>query len=281
MKTDIRIVFALLGGILLCACGQSRESAEAYGREALSEEVTSGNASTSTADETSDLTVSASYERKLTKKGTIRFETSDAKKTHAAIQQAVVETKGYISSDNLNQYGNRIIHAVTIRVPASQFDALLDRISLNTDKIEDKHIEVLDVTQEYINLDTRIKTKKELENRYQELLKRAHTIDEILKIEEQIGILRADIESAEGRLRYLANEVTFSTLTVEFYEMSSVIATGFGYELKEAFRNGWNYLSRLILVVVNLWAILLFIIVIWVLVVKLRKWRKRTSKNNV
>ena len=66
---------------------------------------------------------------------------------------------------------DRIIHAVTIRVPASQFDALLDRISLNTDKIEDKHIEVLDITQEYIDLDTRIKTKKELENRYQELLK--------------------------------------------------------------------------------------------------------------
>ena len=195
MRTNIYIFFALLGGVLWSACGQSRGDAEAYGRDVVSEEVTAKSVSTSTADETTDLTASASYERKLTKRGTIRFETSDAKKTHAAIQQAVVETKGYISSDNLNQYGNRIIHAVTIRVPASQFDALLDRISLNTDKIEDKHIEVLDVSQEYIDLDTRIKTKKELENRYQELLKRAHTIDEILKIEEQIGILRADIES--------------------------------------------------------------------------------------
>ncbi len=281
MKTGIRIFFVLLGGILLFACGQLGGEAKSYERDVVSEELASNDVSTSTTDRTADLETPDSYERKLTKKGTLRFETSDAKKTHAAIRHAVAETKGYISSDNLNQYGNRIVHSVTIRVPANQFDALLNRISSNTEKIEDKHIEVLDVTQEYIDLDTRIKTKKELENRYQELLKRAHTIDEILKIEEQIGVLRADIESAEGRLRYLTRQVAFSTLIVEFYEMSSVIATGFGYELKEAFRNGWNYLSQLILIVVNLWAILLFIIVVWVLVVKLRKRRKKASENNV
>ena len=100
MRTNIYIFFALLGGVLWSACGQSRGDAEAYGRDVVSEEVTAKSVSTSTADETTDLTASASYERKLTKRGTIRFETSDAKKTHAAIQQAVVETKGYISSES-------------------------------------------------------------------------------------------------------------------------------------------------------------------------------------
>lgn len=281
MKTGIRIFLALLGGILWSACSQSGGNAEAYEKVALSEEMATDQVASSATDKAADFVAPVSYERKLTKTGMLRFETSDAKKTHATIQQVVAETKGYVSNDNRNEYHDRVNHTVTIRVPADNFDALLDKISSGADKIVYKNIEVLDVTQEYIDLDTRIKTKKELENRYQELLKRAHTIDEILKIEEQIGILRADIESAEGRLRYLTNQVTFSTLTVEFYERSSVIATGFGYELKEAFRNGWNYLSRLILVVVNLWAILLFIIVVWFFVAQLRKRRKRASPKNV
>ncbi|MDO4704397.1 DUF4349 domain-containing protein [Tannerella sp.] len=280
MKTGIRIFFVLLGGILWSACGQSGGNTEAYERVAFSEEMATGEVASSVTDKAADFVAPVSYERKLTKKGMLRFETSDAKKTHATIQRVVTETKGYVSNDNRNEYHDRVNHTVTIRIPAENFDALLDKISSGADKIVYKNIEVLDVTQEYIDLDTRIKTKKELEIRYQELLKRAHTVDEILKIEEQIGVLRADIESAEGCLRYLTHQVAFSTLTVEFYEMSSVTATGFGYELKEAFRNGWDYLLQVFLFVVNLWAIFFFIIVVWVFVAQLRKRRKRASSKN-
>lgn len=281
MKAGIRIFFVLLGGILLCACGQSGGNAEAYERVALSEKMATDEVSSTVTNKTVDFVAPVSYERKLTKTGMLRFETSDAKKTHAAIQQAVTETKGYVSNDNRNEYHDRVSYTVIVRVPAENFDTLLGKISSGADKIVYKHIEVLDVTQEYIDLDTRIKTKKELENRYQELLKRAHTVEEILKIEKQIGVLRSDIESAEGRLRYLTHQIALSTLTVEFYEMSSVTATGFGYELKEAFRNGWDCLLQGILVVVNLWAIFLCVFVGWVIVLQLRKRRKRTSKNNV
>lgn len=279
MKTGSRIFFALLGGILLSACGQSGGNTASYDRVASSEEMVSDVASSFVTDKAADLGTPASYERKLTKTGILRFETSDAKKTRAAIQQAVAETKGYVSNDSRNEYSDRISYVVTIRVPADGFDTLLDKISSGADKIVYKNIEVLDITQEYIDLDTRIKTKKELENRYQELLKRAHTIEDILKIEEQISILRGDIESAEGRFRYLKDQVVFSTLTVQFDERSTVVATGFGYELKEAFRNGWGYLLQVILVITNLWAVLLFILVVWLLVVQVRKRRKRASEN--
>ena len=65
------------------------------------------------------------------------------------------------------------------------------------------------------------KTKKEVEARYRELLTRATSVEEILKIEEQIGNIRTEIESAEGRLRYLSNQVQYSTLHVTFYEKYS------------------------------------------------------------
>ena len=73
-------------------------------------------------------------------------------------------------------------------------------------------IDSQDVTEEYIDITARLKTKKELEARYLELLKKANKVEEIVSIEKEIGNLRSDIESIEGRLRYINNAVAYSTL---------------------------------------------------------------------
>ena len=49
------------------------------------------------------------------------------------------------------------------------------------------------------------------------ILESATTVSDMLEIEQQLGYLRSDIESIEGRLRYLKDQVRFSTLTIKFY----------------------------------------------------------------
>lgn len=215
----------------------------------------------------------ATYERKLTKTGSIRFQSSDMGKTRLLLANAVSETQAYISSENASETGGRIENTVTIRVPAGNFDALMQKIESSAMKIDYKNIDVQDVTQEYIDLDTRIRTKKEVEARYQELLKRANTVDEILKIEAQIGDIRAEIESAEGRLRYLSKQVTYSTLTVTYYERNTQFR--FVHKMGNALRNGWNNLLWVLVGVANLWAIILFVAVVWIVIAYLVKRRKK------
>jgi hypothetical protein len=109
-------------------------------------------------------------DRKIIKEGKIKFRTSDANKTKLLIIQTVQELNGYIEIENAREYSDRFEQSLTIRVQADKLDILLNKISESVDKFESKNIEAIDVTEEYIDIEARIKTKKELQNRYSELL---------------------------------------------------------------------------------------------------------------
>ena len=222
-----------------------------------------------------DIETGTIHERRFTKNGSIRFETSNLNKTRQLIANAVVSLKGYISNDNTSESGNRTENSLTVRVPADKTDSLITVIESNASKIDYKSIDVQDVTEQFIDLDTRMKTKKEVETRYRELLTRATSVEEILKIEEQIGNIRTEIESAEGRLRYLSHQVQYSTLNVTFYEKKPDF--GFWRKMDKAFRNGWNSLLWLFIGIANLWAIILFAVLAVTLAAHLVK-RNRARK---
>ena len=220
-----------------------------------------------------DKSNSTEYERKVTKTGEIRFQTSSSGKTKEQIQKAVTELKGYISSDNTSTIDKRKENTLEIRIPSANFDKLMTNVAENALKVDFRNVQMLDVTEEFIDLDKRIGTKKELEARYIQLLQKATKVEEILKIEEQIGNLRADIESAEGRLKYLNDQVDFSTLNVIFYEKNAEYT--FWNRIKSGFSDGWQILLSFFVVLANLWAIILLIVGIIFL---FRIWIKNRKK---
>ncbi len=210
-------------------------------------------------------------ERKLIKNGELSFETADVKQTTVAIEAICKELNAYVASENQNNYGDRLQYNQTIRVPAKSFDLLIQRIEPHALKIESKNINTQDVTEEFIDIEARLKTKKELEERYREILKQAKTVQDIVSIESQIANVRSEIESMEGRLNYLKNQVGFSTLNVSYYE---TIGTDFGFTTKvfRALRQGWDNLLSFFIFMANLWPFIIIVIgIIW----GLRVWRNR------
>lgn len=191
-------------------------------------------------------------ERKLIRNGQLDFKTKNVKTTKSEIEKISKELNAYIAGENENNYGDQLQYTQTIRVPADQFDNLLKRIETLADKIENKSINTQDVTEEFIDVEARLQTKKELEARFREILKQAKTVEEIVSIESQIANVRAEIESMAGRLKYLQNQVSFSTLNVSYYE---VIGTDFGFASKfvESLKGGWDNLLSFLIFLVNLW----------------------------
>jgi len=118
--------------------------------------------------------------------------------TRKQILESVDKYEGYIASDEEYKYKGGISNTIVIRVPAENFDELLADATKGVSKFDSKNITVKDVTEEFLDIQARLKTKKELENRYLELLKKAKSVPEILEVERQLGQLRADIESIEG-----------------------------------------------------------------------------------
>ena len=199
-----------------------------------------------------------SQERKLIKNGTLSFETNDVEKTRKEIEKLYQEFNGYIASENHFNYGERLQHEQEIRIPSQNFDPFIQKLEQLGTKVENKNISTQDVTEEFIDVEARLKTKKDLEARYRELLKFAKKVDEMLSIENQIGNVRAEIESMEGRLNYLKNQVAFSTIKITYYELTGV-DFGFASKFVHSLKNGWDNLLTFLIAMVNVWPFLMLI----------------------
>lgn len=219
--------------------------------------------------------------KKIIKEGTISFETSDLIKTRKVILKTLESLNGYVSEENQSNDDNenRKEYNLKIRVPAQNFDRLLDTISAGADKIDTKNISITDVTANYIDVKTRLSNKKLLENRYTQLLAKATKISDLLEIENKLTEIRSDIESTQGQLNYLIKQVAYSSLDITFYTKTTAQENGntFGYKLKNAISGGWNSLQNFIFWLISIWPFVLILSALGFLFIRRRRKRRLTK----
>ena len=259
----MRIVNVLVIVLLLTSCAKNAEYNDAY---ALAEASPSAGFA-----KISNQQAPAVVDRKLSKTGSIEFEVNDVDKTKVSINDLVKDAGGYISSEDQNNYGGSPRFSQVARVPSDKLDEFIVKIEGLAKKVDAKNISSQDVTEEFIDVETRLATKKELEARYRDILKQAKTVKDILEVETQLNNVRGEIESMEGRLKYLTNLTSFSTLTVTYYQTVSG-NYGFGYRFFDSFGNGWDNLLDFFIGLLTAWPfIVLGSILVWLFV----RWRRK------
>jgi len=215
-------------------------------------------------------------DRKLIKTGDLSFECKNLSETRNEIETVVKQHGGFIVNERLHKgYNNKTSNQdLTIRVPSENFDALVSDISKGAQHIDSREVEIEDVTEQYLDTETRLSVKRQLEARYRELLSEAKNVTEILGIETQLAQIREDIESAEGQLKRLDDQVALSTLDVSYYvrldespEFSRYFRNGVG--------NGWENLVWFFVGLLNIWP---FILIVIALMSGFRFHRKRKTK---
>ncbi|MEQ8688985.1 MAG: DUF4349 domain-containing protein [Imperialibacter sp.] len=211
-------------------------------------------------------------ERKLIREGNMRFKTENVSKTRTFLDSAVTAYGGYVFNENMYKNEGMIEQSVAVRIPDDKFEVFMAAISSYAGKVDSKNVNAIDVTEEYVDVETRLKTKKELEARYIDLLKQAKTVTDMVAIESQLGQVRTDIESMQGRMNYLQNRVKFATLWINFYQTD---AEGFGffYKIGSGFGVGWAKFLGFMVWTVELWPFVLIISVI-VVIVRIRRRRR-------
>ena len=201
-------------------------------------------------------------EQMLIKRATLRFEVNDYVEARKKIGNIAEEYEAYISSERKTKSIYRISNTMQIRVVSGQFGSLVDSLLGQSNTIDEKNITVEDVTEEYVDVNARLKSKKHVENRYLEILDKAQNVSEILEIEQKLGQIREEIESKEARLKYLTHQVSFSTINMTFYQNKTVTKeTGPGYlkNLSVSFLSGWNGFTEFSLRLVSIWPFLLIV----------------------
>ncbi len=200
-------------------------------------------------------------EKKVIKTGNIQMEVNNYNETREKMLQIIKKHDAYISNENESKNSYRLNNQLTIRVPKENFDTLVVQITALADQLDTKSINLKDVTEEYIDITTRLKNKREVEKRYREILQEAKTITDILKVEEHLRVVREEIEAKEGRLKYLNNQVSLSTINLTMYqEFENRSSRSFGDEIGDAFRGGWHGLVGVFLALIRIWPLT----IIWI-----------------
>lgn len=211
-------------------------------------------------------------ERKLIKEADLEWKTNSIDNTHQNISTLAKKFDAYIADDNQYKDDYTITNRMTIKVPANKFDAFLNALNNDVKKYDRKNIKVLDVTEEYVDVAARIKTKKELEQRYLQILQKANQVEDILSVEAQLNIVRTDIEAAEARMKVLNHQISLSVINITFYETTSA-PVGFFGKIGKSFLDGWNGILYFILGLITFWP---FVLAIGAIVYF---YRKRKAKN--
>lgn len=220
-------------------------------------------------------------ETKIIKVGDLRFQTDDLEKTYNQIQAAVKKYNASIKNDSQNNGDYEFSRRINIRIPNENFDNFISEISKGVAYFDRKDISSEDVTEEYVDVVSRIKTKKVLEERYLELLKKANKVSEMLEIEGQLSEIREEIEAKEGRLKYLQNKVSMSTLSIEFYKpvaQGRQATVSYGGKIGNAIASGFNGISNFFISILGIWPVIVTLVVLFILI---RKRFKRKNKKDV
>lgn len=163
--------------------------------------------------------------RKLVYTGDVRIEVSDIDEMEKALTRKVDQLGGFVGSVQESRRDQKQRSGQwTIRVPVEQFPVLLEWLDA-TYYVVDKTVRSRDVTEEFVDLHSRLVNKRKTELRLTEHLANSTSkLSEILEMEKEIERVREDIERIEGRLNLLKDQADLSTLTIRVESRSTFVA---------------------------------------------------------
>lgn len=185
-------------------------------------------------------------ERKVIRNGDLQLESESPEDAQRKIT-TIAEAKGGFavesqqsSSDDQSKKRDTVV--MTVRVPADRFSDALNEIRLAADLVITETVKGEDVTEEFIDVEARIKTQKALEMQYMEIMKRANSVEDALYVQSELASVRGEIEKVEGRKRYLANQSSLSTIRIKLQTPAAFTASSgkFSGRLAESFGNGMD-----------------------------------------
>ncbi len=272
MKTKFWIILSLLATLSLACRGNHESSQEGYyDYSSRNEAQMAKEAYAQDEGQPEPLTP----EKKVIRTADMRMEVKNYQEALASVKNLIEKYKGELTSENEQQYSGRLENTLVIRVLPRGFDSLLLEFEQLAVQVDFKSVNAEDVTRQYIDLETRLASKRAVVERYRELLKQAKNVEEVLAVEENLRKVVEEIESIEGQLKYLNRQVDYSTINLTIYEKGSPLATGrsFWGRVGEGFANGWKLLKDLAVGLVTIWPIVLILALLALWLVRRRKKR--------
>ena len=185
---------------------------------------------------------------KVIKRAYLSIEVTEMDETLANLAQLLRENGGFIENSTRDSYDSSTRANVTIRVPVATFDVVYDAAK-EYGEVTSEEVNTVDVTEEYFDLDTRLSVLSAKQESFTKLLDRAESIEDILKVENELNRVIMEVESIKGRMKYLDRQVDMSTIQFSLIEYNPValVERDFGDRIKFAIKDGWGSMVNFIM----------------------------------
>jgi hypothetical protein len=234
--------------------------------------------------------------RKIIYNADIALIVQDTEQTTQAIAEMAASMGGYVASMNGYHQGEQMIYDITIRIPSDKFEAGRSSLRQMAVRVEHENVSTNDVTDQYFDIDARLRTLTATEEELTELLKETRKnggkVEDVMKVYDRLIQIRSDIESLQGQLNRLDKLVGFSTLNIHLqpHILSTAIENDDWHPaeivhasintLVNALTGLATLLIRLVIVVLPIALILILPLVLLVWLVSKWRQRARTVKND-
>lgn len=209
-------------------------------------------------------------DKKIIKTGSLELVVKKVGEAVSQITEMVTKKEGFVSDSNVytredkSQYGY-----ITVRVPAKHFEETMNELKALAEIVEEESVSGIDVTEEFVDLQSRLKNLRIEEEQYQKIVQRAWEIEDVLNATEYLFDTREEIERIEGRIKYLENLTDLATIRVSLSEEPKVEIPVYAWKplmiIKKAFRAMVGFWQ--VIVNILIWLVIFLVplgIVVWI-----------------
>ena len=223
--------------------------------------------------------LSPDEERMIVRTGEMSLVVEDVNQASDDIAQLAVSYGGYVVSSYIWGEEEDIRGWISFRVPAEKFDQALTDLRELAVRVETERTESRDVTEEYIDLESRLRNAEATEQQYLALLEKAEEIEDILKIYDSLSRIRSEIEQIKGRMQYLEQTTSTSLISVSLEpEVTAKPLVRVGWSALEVLKSAARGLVVAGQVLGNIAIWLLIFIPIWGTILGIILWRRHKRK---
>ncbi len=212
----------------------------------------------------------ADIERLIIRNASLDIVVSDTEGAVDEIKMLVNQLDGYIVESNVNKFQEGLRANLRIRVPAEKLDQALEQIRDLSIDVERESISGQDVTEEYVDLQSRLRYLEATEERLLEFLEDAEDTEAALSVYSKLQNIQSDIEQVKGRMEYLKRSAAMATISLNITpdELAQPIQVG-GWHPEGTLRDAFESLIRVLQFIVDALIVIVVLVMPVLLIITL------------
>jgi hypothetical protein len=152
----------------------------------------------------------SSTDRKLVRTGDLLIRVASPEETSPQVERIVQDAGGYVEQSITTRDTSVWLRC---RIPAAQLDQVMSAVA-SLGEEERRSVASTDVTDQYTDLETRLRNDLALRERLRQLLERAKDVEDVLAVEKELNRIQSEIETMQAQFDRLKSQLELSALSI-------------------------------------------------------------------